>query len=352
MTQTITIPRQEQQLAVDHEVRFAMEETPQGKKQRFSVLFATGKPIAAHWGWRNLVIDLDSLKLAAKKMPLLLNHWQRIGFTTKIERTDEGYVAQGEFLANQEAQAILADAQQGFPFQASCWLQPGRIEEVLDGASAKVNGFTLQGPGWIWRDCECREVTVTELGADKNTKVEALSQGHVPLSVTVFTSVEGKTMTTPQDGPMTVARLTELHPDLVKSVREEAFTSGKAAGLTEGATAERQRTSRILKRATSSQFELAQKFVTEGTDYDAATDQLLADPRRNARETQTKLSDAAPPVVPPLSATQPPADESFEDRCQREFAVDKKLQQQFGGEVRRYIALQKHDPQPLAAGKV
>lgn len=329
MTKTITIPREQQQLVLEHDVKFELGEQQQGQKQRFRILFATGKAIADHWGWRNLVIDLDSVKFAAKKMPLLLNHYKRIGFTTKLEREDGGYFAEGEFLKNEDAKAIVDDAAQGFPFQASCWLQPGRIEEVHEGAAVKVNGFTLNGPGWVWRECFCREVTVTELGADKNTKVETLSLGHAPLQVPIFENKEEKTMNTTQDGPMTVARLSELHPDLVKSVRDEAFASGKAAGLTEGRDVERKRAARILKRATASQLEAVTKFVAEGKDADDATDELLADPRRNAVETKNRLAGAAPDVVPPIREGTAPSNESLEDKCKREFATDPKVQEEF-----------------------
>lgn len=331
MTTTIAVPRQEQQLRCSSAVQFiiAAEGNTQTPSQ-FRILFATGKPIANHWGWQNLVIDLDSVKIASQSMPLLLNHDERVGFTTKISRNAEGYFADGIWLANDQAKAVLADARAGFPFQSSCWLSPGRIEEVLQGTTVQVNGFALQGPGWIWRDCECREVTVTELGADKNTRLETLSQGHAPLQVPVLTSVGEKTMTTTQDGPMTVARLSELHPDLVKSVRESAFAEGKAAGLTEGQNAERKRTSQILKRSTASQFELAQQLITDGKDSETATDALLADPRRNVVETKLALAAAAPGVIlPATESAKPNANETLQQRAEREFNTDPKIRETY-----------------------
>lgn len=346
MTTTIAVPRQEQQLGCSSAVQFiiAAEGNTQTPSQ-FRILFATGKPIANHWGWQNLVIDLDSIKLASQSMPLLLNHDERVGFTTKIARNAEGYFADGIWLANDQAKAVLTDARAGFPFQSSCWLSPGRIDEVLTGTTVQVNGFALPGPGWIWRDCECREVTVTELGADKNTRLETLSQGQAPLQVPCLTSVGEKTMTTTQDGPMTVARLSELHPDLVKSVRESAFAEGKAAGLTEGTNSERKRTAQILKRSTESQFALATKLVSDGKDAETATDELLADPRRNVIETKRELAAAAPGVIlPATDAAKPNANETLSQRAEREFNTDPKIRALYSS-AEHYRADLQHTPQ-------
>lgn len=325
MTQaTMEVSLESQRLVADSPVEFALEASDSKDRSRFRCLFATGKPIARHWFFANLVIDLDGIKLSGQKMPLLLNHEKRIGFTDSIRKEAEGYVAEGYFLKNENAKSVIADAREGFPFQCSCMLQPERIEEVREGASAQVNGFTLQGPGWIWRETFCREVTIAELGADQHTKAETYSQGsslHVPVTLT-----QGeRKMDAPKDGPMTVERLAELHPDVIKTVRAQSFEAGKVEGQKE----ERLRASRIVNRAAPSQIEMAREFVADGSDSDAATDKMLKDPRRYALETKLALATAAPDAIPPATENKVPANETLEQRSEREFAADPKLREEF-----------------------
>lgn len=156
-------------------------------------------------------------------------------------------------------------------------------------------------------------------------------------------------MTTTQDGPMTVARLSELHPDLVKSVRESAFAEGKAAGHAEGLSAERKRTSQILKRSTASQFELAQKLITEGKDSETATDELLADPRRTSAQDRARLEASSPPVIPPTNPSAATANETFEEQCKRLWASKPEIHEEYLGVFERFMALERREPQHTAA---
>lgn len=333
---TLELPAQSLHLRSECQPEFILETDDKGKQRRkVKALFASGKKIARHWGWNNLYIDLDSVKVTKKQLPLLLNHDQRIGVVT-AKRESEGFVAEGYLLQNDQAAQVAQDAADGFPWQCSCWLQPARVEEVMEGASVNVNGTTVDGPAWVWRDCWLREVTLTELGADENTKAEILSQGK-SLRVPVERRQGETAMADPKDGQkMTVELLSEQHPDLVKTVRDQAFAAGRAEGLTagrdEGTKLERERAARIVKRATGSQLEQVIKFVAEGTDADGATDELLADPRRKALENRAALEAAAPLPTPAPAAGKPKEGETetLEDCAKREFTANKELQRQFG----------------------
>ncbi len=198
---TLDVPEQALHLRSECQPEFILETDEKGKQHRkVKALFASGKKIARHWGWNNLYIDLDSVKVTKKQLPLLLNHSLRIGVVT-AKRESEGFVAEGYLLSNDEAAQVAQDASEGFPWQCSCWLQPGRIEEVLEGATVKVNNLTIAGPAWVWRECWLREVTLTELGADENTKAEILEQGKT-LQIPVERKTGETKMADPKDGPL------------------------------------------------------------------------------------------------------------------------------------------------------
>lgn len=147
-----------------------------------------------------------------------------------------------------------------------------------------------------------------------------------------FTTSGENEMNAQKDGQMTVARLEAEHPDLVKAVRDTALSEGHKKGFEEGVKqgteAERQRASRILKRSTGSQRELACKLISEGTDSDAATDQLLDDPRRDASSKKQALEAASPPAVPPTG--QAKGEASADDtKLRAQFDASESLRAEF-----------------------
>jgi hypothetical protein len=60
--------------------------------------------------------------------------------------------------------------------QASVYIPPLEIQSLGNNESATVNGYTLMGPGTIFRKSMLREVTLTALGADENTSAVALAE--------------------------------------------------------------------------------------------------------------------------------------------------------------------------------
>jgi len=158
------------------------------KDRTFSMLANTGK-VLAHGFWGNLGIDLDGVKFKGS-LPALLDHdpAQRVGFTTKVERTEAGLVASGKMLTNEHAQTILQDSDEGFPWQASVMLEPVRIEEIPAGQTATVNGQAIAGPGHVLRESVLREVTFCTLGADDDTSAATLaSDGALTFSADIST---------------------------------------------------------------------------------------------------------------------------------------------------------------------
>jgi hypothetical protein len=72
----------------------------------------------------------------------------------------------GDFLSNAKAREVVDDADDGYPFQMSMFIDPGSVEEVAADQTVIVNGKTLQGPITIFRGGRIREVSFVP-GADE-----------------------------------------------------------------------------------------------------------------------------------------------------------------------------------------
>ena len=81
----------------------------------------------------------------------------------------------GDFLRNAKAREVVDDADDGYPFQMSMFIDPGSVEEVGQGVSVVVNGQTFTGPIAVFRNNRIREFTICSTGADRNTSIKAFS---------------------------------------------------------------------------------------------------------------------------------------------------------------------------------
>jgi hypothetical protein len=146
------------------------------KKEGFSIVGYSGKPILNHWYWGNLAFDLNGVKFAKAKTPVLEEHTtnRRLGVAAKQEVDKEkGVLFSGGWLNNEWAAAVKADMDEGFPMEASLYIVPERYEFIEDGAQAEVNGYMLAGPGAIFRESMVKEVSICVFGADSATLAES-----------------------------------------------------------------------------------------------------------------------------------------------------------------------------------
>jgi hypothetical protein len=153
-----------------------------GKRRRtFSGVAYAGGVVNHPW-WGPVGFDLSTTQAAAK-IPVLILHDrdQRAGFAALDIRDDQILVDDGVLLANPHGKAIAEESDEGFPWQLSVHIEPGRIEEVQPGASAVLNGHDITGPAIIFRDSQIREVSFTPTGVDSDTHAVAASHnGAVP----------------------------------------------------------------------------------------------------------------------------------------------------------------------------
>lgn len=149
-----------------------------GQKRTFKGIAYSGGRVTDHcyWGSDGVVFDLEGIQIP-NVTPLLGEHDSdsRVGVVTNVTNNKNIEVS-GNFLSNEDAQQIVQDADDGFPFQMSMYIKPGSIEEVLQGQSVNVNGQDFAGPITVFRKNRIREFTICSLGADENTSIEAFSR--------------------------------------------------------------------------------------------------------------------------------------------------------------------------------
>ena len=149
----------------------------EGKKRTFKGTAYAGGRVDGHWFWgrSGVVFDLEGIEIQTPT-PLLGEHFStsRIGVVNQVS-TSNGIHVEGIFLSNPEAQQFTQDSDDGFPFQMSMFIDPGSIEEVLQGQTVQVNGQSFTGPVAVFRNNRIREFTICSTGADRNTSIKAFS---------------------------------------------------------------------------------------------------------------------------------------------------------------------------------
>jgi hypothetical protein len=195
----------------------------------------TGGVIENHWYWDDLVIDLTGVKLASKTTPILEDHEtsKKIAFSKKVNIDENGIVPDPEktvFLDTKEALEFIENSKRGFPYQSSIRGMPSIVERVADGESTEVNGFTLKGPGSVWRKCELKEISVCVFGWDSKTQASAFSKEEEEFSFTEITrDVEEVTRNDEREvkeemdiNKLTVEELKAKNPDLFSQIVDSA----------------------------------------------------------------------------------------------------------------------------------
>ena len=147
------------------------------KKRTFKGTAYGGGRVDGHWFWgRNgVVFDLEGIEIPTPT-PLLEEHFStsRVGVVKEVG-INQNITVTGDFLRNVKAREVVDDADDGYPFQMSMFIDPGSVEEVGQGVSVVVNGQTFTGPVAVFRNNRIREFTICSTGADRTTSVNAFS---------------------------------------------------------------------------------------------------------------------------------------------------------------------------------
>lgn len=234
-----------------------------GDSRGFTVVANSGKPMTGVPFWGTLGVDLEGIK-AKRRVPALMDHdvTKRVGVFESRELTENGLEMRGTFLKRSKlARQVNQELRDGFPMEASVRLNPTRIEEIAAGQTAEVNGHTVNGPAFIFRESELRETSLVTLGQDPHTAAAALAEGGATGSAT-FEKLEQ------QDEP-----------------------EAKDAGAVE-----RERQKQLRAAATPEQAALLEQLIDDGTEVADGIAKLHADlvTRWKARSDERHSSAAAP----------------------------------------------------------
>lgn len=147
------------------------------KLKQFDVLAYTGK-VVEKYGQR-LIIDVSGLSFK-KVVPLIADHesTSRIGHggvdvTAQHHIRIKGVVSS----TSETATSFVADAGNGFPFEASVGVSKNRTRYIPDKQKVHVNGADHFGPLVLIEKGNLREVSVTTLGADDETSATTFNEG-------------------------------------------------------------------------------------------------------------------------------------------------------------------------------
>jgi hypothetical protein len=157
-------------------VTFADDEK---KKPVLEMVGYSGGIIKNHWYWGDLAIDLQGMSFPKKKFPILQEHSTalKIGFATKMSiEGNKLTVEKSEFVDTPESIKFRETSAQGFPYEASIFAKPTKIQRLLENEEAEVNGYKMKGPGTIWRASTFKEVSVCTFGYDSNTSAVAMAE--------------------------------------------------------------------------------------------------------------------------------------------------------------------------------
>jgi len=154
--------------------------------------------VVKHWYWGNLAFDMEGIKLAANRIPILGEHdtQKRVGVSTDAT-FDGAFILVGELLKNSPtAGEYRRDSIDGFPFQASLRFDPNKskFEFVKDGETVEVNGNKLTGPGTLFSKTCIMEGSICVFGALKNTKSEMFKNGNADDALLVAESLGDKSV--------------------------------------------------------------------------------------------------------------------------------------------------------------
>lgn len=346
---TVKIPRRAMYLrdpAEDAHLELGKGDDP----RRFHMVALTGKPLA-HWWFGTLAIELSGIRMK-QRLPVLKDHDsdQRLGFTTSLKNEPgKGIIAEGQLMADSEAaKVVLADAAQGFPWQASTYLQAHRLLRVPPGEEAKCNGQTVKGPAMIFLESTLREVTFCALGVDDDTSATPLAGTDAGEEIAV-TLMETNMSEQKQADKATEGGTAAPAPKI-----------DTAALAAEAQKAERARVAAILGASADVQRELTAKLINDGTPVEAALAEIARDLRERLSAKRVEPNSNHAPLAAGNTANVTPttaedaklkAMPEGEEKWKAEFAADAKLRAEFGGDADLYLGWKTNEQRRAAAAQ-
>lgn len=234
-------------MCFSEEANINLSEPDDDGKQAFSMEAYSGKIIKGHSFWGDLAIDVSGIQFNQKRIPILEDHmWNwKLGVSNSKPSIENNRIAfdKVNLLSNEKAQEFKQNLDDGFPYQASISIRPTKVEELEEGASTEVNGYTMKGPGKVIRQSIFREASACVFGADHRTSVSSLSDTDedvevekVSLKAPGESTTERKKIKKTDNGGIymydeLLKKVQEENPDLYDTIKELADKGAKLADL-------------------------------------------------------------------------------------------------------------------------
>jgi len=245
---------------------------------RFSMVAYTGGPMRVA-GWRYpVVVDLAGLAVPRQNAPIRESHGARVGHAESIRVEGGQLVAAGVIsCTGQVAREVVADAKNGFPWQASIGASVEQFEFIKENQSVLVNGRDFIGPVNVVRKATLGEISFVDLGADGNTSANVAASAKENINMDgndtikqdkTAEGIEGK------EAPAATAQATAGTEAGTPAIKAAATTATAGAGITAdpvadmraSAAAEQTRIAAVRKVCGDKYAEIAAKAIGEGWD--------------------------------------------------------------------------------------
>ena len=142
----------------------------------------SGQPVdLSDYGFDAPVIyDLSTMKIPNNQIPLMYNHREEIGHSTKVVKSDSGSGLKGKGLLsvpNAKSMEVRQAMKNGFQYQASMGLM-GDYEQIsyIAKGETTVNNRVVKAPIYVWHNTELREMTLAVFGRDGDTNFGILNE--------------------------------------------------------------------------------------------------------------------------------------------------------------------------------
>ena len=235
-------------------------------QRRFEGVVNTGRPMS-HWHWERFIIDLDSAALSGKTPGLIDHDFGRRAAVGTLRIEGGQLRVSGHLLSNAHGQEIAKDADEGFPWQMSPYVQPGSIERVDAGAEVTVNGIAHQGPLVIFRNSRFHEFSFTPVGVDTDTEARVLSRarGAEPSPTTIAI----QEVSTVADKPNQSPTVEQLQAEINGLKQQLSASQAEAGQFKSRADAAEQKLSAM--RAQHREHEVHELLSAKGVEFTAET---------------------------------------------------------------------------------
>lgn len=328
----------------------------------FKMIANSGQPFS-HPSLGTVGIDMAGVSTKSERMPALRDHKSDkiVGVTTEFKAAaKDGIVVSGEIFDDEPAGAEVARlSDKGFPWEASVYIPPTKVERVPQGSFAMVNGHKLKGPGFIFRESVCKEVTFTAVGQDPNTSVACFQHAGETINLEALETSFNKenhmefTLET-----LTAAQLKEHRSDLVDELTAEATEASTAALAEAEKTASEKFAADKETEAgrVTAIFAAAREYGSELDDVQAAIEKGEDEATAKLRfaDARIKALNAAAPQSPgPNVETEQHSDTGIdpelqgEEKYKAEFDADVKVRNEFAGSFEEYCAFRRNEDKGL-----